>query len=336
MKRIVICADGTWNEPERLDEKTGRFQPTNVLKTARAILPRSKTGVEQVVYYHEGVGTLGGVDKFTGGAFGSGMEKNIRELYRFLVYNYDPEDEVFLFGFSRGAFTARTLAGFINRVGLLEKDDEYYTPELYALYESAVSTDSEKWVHAFRNIKGIRKNPPIKFIGVWDTVGALGLPGLIGHFFNQNKYEYHDLGLNPSIQNAYHAVAIDEKRKPFKPSLWSKPDGWTGVLEQVWFAGVHSNVGGSYSPDGLANIALHWMVGNAAALGLEFDGEYLRHYEPHFDSTLNDSMTTIYRLMGPYEREVGVAPAGFETIHSSVRERQNDGRLNYRPTNLPE
>ena len=94
MKRIILCADGTWNEPERIDKASGRPQPTNVLKVARAVLPRSSTGVEQVVYYHEGVGTLGRIDKWTGGAFGRGMEKNVRSLYRFLVNNYAPGDEL--------------------------------------------------------------------------------------------------------------------------------------------------------------------------------------------------------------------------------------------------
>jgi uncharacterized protein (DUF2235 family) len=105
MKRIILCADGTWNETERKDKKSGRPQTTNVLKVARAVLPRSSAGVDQVVYYHEGVGTLGRLDKWTGGAFGRGMEQNVRSLYRFLVYNYEPNDELFFFGFSRGAFT---------------------------------------------------------------------------------------------------------------------------------------------------------------------------------------------------------------------------------------
>ena len=116
------------------------------------------------------------MDRLTGGAFGDGVEQNVRTLYRFLVFNYEPGDEIYLFGFSRGAFTVRTLAGFINRIGLLQKNDEYYTAELYALYESSTSRDSPEWEHAFRNIKDRRPPPPIRFIGVWDTVGALGAP----------------------------------------------------------------------------------------------------------------------------------------------------------------
>src|SRR5574341_546754 len=141
MKRIVLCADGTWNEPERKDEESGKLLPTNVLKVARAVLPRSKTGIDQVVYYHEGIGTGGPLDRVTGGAFGQGMARNVRSLYRFLVYNFSPGDELFFFGFSRGAFTVRTLAGFMAKVGLLEKDDEYYVPEIYELYQSRAKSD---------------------------------------------------------------------------------------------------------------------------------------------------------------------------------------------------
>lgn len=334
MKRIVICADGTWNEPEKRDEKTGRIHPTNVLKVARAVRPQSTRGVVQVVYYHEGVGTAGGLDKFTGGAFGHGIEQNVRSLYRYLVLNYEPDDELYLFGFSRGAFTVRTLAGFMNCIGLLEKDDEYYTPELYGLYESSEPRGSEKWKHAFRNVDNPRPCPPIRFIGVWDTVGALGAPGFLGQVFNRKKYQYHDVGLNPQIQHAFHAVAIDERRKPFAPTLWHRPPGWTGVLEQAWFPGVHSNVGGGYSPDGLANEALHWMIEKAEGLGLEFDARFLKFYRPCFNSVLNDSMSAMYKVMGPHKRPVAKQPADGECLHQAAVDRRNLAACDYDPENL--
>ena len=332
MKRIVLCADGTWNEPERKDENTGRIQPTNVLKVARAVLPTSIDGVSQIVYYHEGVGTLGKLDKWTGGAFGSGMEKNVRSLYRFLVFNYEPNDEIYLFGFSRGAFTVRTLVGFMNKVGLLQKDDEYYTPELYGLYESSIQLGSPEWDHAFRHIKDTRPCPPIHFIGVWDTVGALGPPGILGQIFNRNKYKYHDIDLHSNVLHAYHAVAIDERRKPFAASLWQRPTDRNGTLEQVWFAGVHSNVGGGYHPDGLANEALHWLVEKAESLGLQFDNQFLTHYRPCFNSLLQDSMSALYRVMGPNERIIGAADN--EAIHQSVLDRVSLSTCQYDPPNL--
>src|SRR5205814_2272123 len=155
-------------------------QPTNVLKTARAVLPRGSDGVDQVVYYHYGVGTAGGLDEFTGGAFGKGIELNVRQLYRFIVYNYEPGDELYFFGFSRGAFTVRTLAGFMKKVGLLQKDDEYYTGQIFDLYASSVAPESAEWKEAFHHIEGTLPCPPIRFVGVWDTVGALGAPGFLG------------------------------------------------------------------------------------------------------------------------------------------------------------
>jgi uncharacterized protein (DUF2235 family) len=337
MKRIVVCADGTWNEPERRDKKTGRIYPTNVLKVARAVLPQASGGVTQVVYYHKGVGTSGGLDKFTGGAFGDGIELNIRSLYRFIVLNYQPGDELYLFGFSRGAFTVRTLVGLMNCIGLLEKDDEYYLPELYGLYESSEPRNSEKWKHAFRNIDKVRPCPPIRFVGVWDTVGALGAPGVIGTLAKKvglNKYKYHDVELNSQVQHAFHALAIDERRKAFLPTLWHRPAGWTGVLEQAWFAGVHSNVGGSYSPDGLANEALHWIVEKAESLGLEVDSKYLAHFWPCFNSVLNNSMKGFYKIMGSHVRPVAQSPTDGECLHQAAVDRKNLAACGYGPENL--
>src|SRR5262245_44535991 len=134
MKRLVLCGAGNWNVRDQLDDE-GKRRPTNVTKVDRAIRPRDTHGVDQIVFYHDGVGTGGATDKFTGGAFGHGIEENIRNLYRFIVYNYAEGDEIFFFGFSRGAFTMRTLAGFMNLIGLTAKDDDYYVPDMYACYE---------------------------------------------------------------------------------------------------------------------------------------------------------------------------------------------------------
>ncbi len=130
---------------DQVDKVTKKRRPTNVTKVARAIRPRASNGIDQAVYYHDGVGTAGGLDRFTGGAFGEGIEANIRELYRFMVYNYEPGDELYFFGFSRGAFTVRTLAGFMNQVGLIQKDDDYYVPELYDCYEGSKGPGSPEW-----------------------------------------------------------------------------------------------------------------------------------------------------------------------------------------------
>jgi uncharacterized protein (DUF2235 family) len=335
MKRIVLCADGTWNEPEQKDEKTGRRRPTNVLKVARAVLPEARDHTEQVVFYLTGIGgESDGIDKWTDGAFGSGMERNVRALYRFLVFNYVENDEIYLFGFSRGAFTVRTLAGFMNTVGLLEKEDEFYTPELYGLYESTATTDSPQWRQAFAKVRKRRACPQIRFVGVWDTVGALGAPGALGQFFNRDKYKYHDIGLNGHIEHAFHALAIDERRGPFAPSLFERAQGWTGELQQAWFPGYHCNVGGSLDPDGVANEALHWMVEKAEALGLEFDSRYLGHYLPCFNSDLRDSMSPMYRVLKKHLRPIGQNGVHGELVHQSAIDRMNLAECRYAPENL--
>lgn len=334
MKRIVICADGTWNIRDQVDTKTGKRHPTNVTKVARAVRAQARDGTPQVVYYHEGIGTNGPLDRYTGGAFGRGMEENIRNLYRFIVYNYEPGDELYLFGFSRGAFTVRSLAGFMHKVGLIEKDDDYYVPEIYACYESSKGPGSPQWVKAFHNVQGTRPCPPIAFIGVWDTVGALGAPGFLGQVFNKKKYSFHDVGLHAAIQHAVQALAIDERRKPFAPAIWTRPTDWNGRLTQAWFAGVHSNVGGGYAPDGLANEALHWVVEQAEHLGLEIDRAYLEHFRPCFNSVLNDSMTAMYKIMGPHVRMLGEHASDGETVHQSAIDRKNLPACAYAPPNL--
>jgi uncharacterized protein (DUF2235 family) len=304
---------------------------------ARAIRPRARDSVDQVIFYHDGLGTRGPMDKVTGGAFGTGIETNIRNLYRYILYNYESDDELYFFGFSRGAFTVRTLIGFMNLVGLVEKDDDYYVPDIYHCYEKGERPGSPAWEKAFHNTSGTRACPLIKFVGVWDTVGALGAPGAIGKvasWFNGNKYAYHDVGLNRHVGNAYHALAIDERRKPFTPTLFVRPPNWSGVLEQAWFPGVHSNVGGGYRPDGLANEALHWIVSKAEALGLEVDHAYLDKFEPHFDSKLHDSMSLKYRVFGPLLRPLGRQREDGECVHAAAIKRLNDASSRYEPENL--
>lgn len=336
MKRIIICADGTWNVRDQVDDKTKKRHPSNVTKVARAIRSRDSKGVDQVVYYHDGVGTAGGLDRFTGGAFGQGIEANIRDLYRFILYNHESDDELYFFGFSRGAFTVRTLAGFMKFVGMIEKDCDYFVPDLFECYEKRKGEGTPEWDHAHRHIKREDKSPcpVIRFIGVWDTVGALGAPGFLGQWFNKDKYEYHDVSLHPEIEHAYHALAIDERRKPFMPNIWKRPAGWSGVLEQVWFAGVHSNIGGGYDPDGLANEALHWIVEKAEGLGLAFDERFLTHFRPCFDSVLQNSMSATYKLLGPHVRPIGEHRDDGEGLHKSAMDRLKHAASDYHPENL--
>jgi hypothetical protein len=222
----------------------------------------------------------------------------------------------------------------MNKVGLVGKDDDYFVPEIYACYERSIDRNTPEWDEAFRKVKDLRPCPPIRFIGVWDTVGALGAPGFLGQIFNRNKYRYHDVELNPHIENAYQALAIDERRSPFKPNLWTRPDKWSGNLEQVWFAGVHRNVGGGFTPDGLANEALHWIVEKAEGLGLEFDKDYLRPFKACFNADIENSMTMLYRLLGEYARPLGEHSADGEMVHRSAIDRKDLPVCQYRPKNL--
>lgn len=335
-KRIVICADGTWNQRDQEDEVTGKRRPTNVTKIARAVISRAPDDIDQVVFYDNGVGTGNPLDEYTGGALGLGVDENIRELYRHILYNHVDGDELYLFGFSRGAYTVRSLAGFMHHCGLVRKGDDYYVPDMYECYAEGIERDSEEWKRRFTRdngslrVRAVRECPPITFLGVWDTVGAL----------RGSENENHQVGLNDSIRTAVHALAIDERRRPFLPSMFETPSNWNGELHQCWFAGVHSGVGGSYTPDGLANEALHWVAAHAQRAGLALDWDYLWNFTPVVTSTLHDSMTTTYRLMGSGKRTIGRLPRDHrgrcqETVHESVLRRMAKARCEYAPENLP-
>jgi uncharacterized protein (DUF2235 family) len=355
MRRLIVCADGTWNSN---DEQKGH--PTNVVKMARAILPVAGDGTSQVVYYHQGVGTGGWLDRWFGGAFGQGLSGNVMQCYRFLVDNYvDPNgdgagDEIFLFGFSRGAFTVRSLAGFIRNVGLLKPEHADRIEEAYDHYRNP----GDDWhpngpkALAFRAAYS-RDVPAIKCVGVWDTVGALGVPtrGPLGKF-TRGKFGFHNVGLSGRIENAFHALAIDERRGPFAPSLWELTDedlrkSPQQRVEQVWFAGVHSNVGGGYPDSGLSDIAFLWMMERAAACGLAFDDRFVRAaVKAAVDGELYNSFSIAYKALGPHVREIcphrtddqGLPIHTFERVHESALERRQKvagpPRGPYAPNNL--
>ena len=312
MKRIVLCADGTWSGPRQIDATTGRPRPTNVLKVARAVRAEARHGVEQVVFYLPG----------------ESVERDLRALYRFLVFNYMRGDDLYLFGFSRGAFTVRALAGFLNVVGLLDKEDEGFAASLHALYASGVAAGAGPWQQALGKARRRRECPPILFVGVWDTVGASGLRATL---LDRAKYRRHDIGLHPPIAHAYHALAIDE---PLAPRLFTRPQGWPGVLEQAWFPGDHRGVGGGGDADGVAHEALHWIVEKAEALGLQCDQGYLAHCVPRFDAPLRDALPPVSRLLGTRLRAIGQHGAHGEALHQCALDRMRHAGCAYAPANL--
>jgi uncharacterized protein (DUF2235 family) len=271
MKRLVVCCDGTWNKPDQLDD--GLAAPTNVSKLALAVARRDEGGVEQEVRYVRGVGTRR-FERIRGGAFGFGLSRNVREAYRFLVGNYEPGDELFFFGFSRGAFTARSTAGLVRNAGILRPEHADRVEEAYKLYRARGESKRPNGDEAlaFRSTYS-HPDADIHFIGVWDTVGSLGIP--IDGFrlpLLTKRWSFHDTTLSSRVRHAHHAIAIDERRGPFKPTLWERQAHAEGQkLEQVFFAGVHCDVGGGYSDPALGEIPLLWMVDRARAAGLAFD-----------------------------------------------------------------
>ena len=296
MRRLVFCFDGSWN---KLDTKS---HPTNVVLVAESVEPISPKGVQQIVYYDEGVGTASD-ETFRGGAFGKGLVQNIREAYRFLLFNYQAGDEIFVFGFSRGAFTARSFIGFIRAVGILGVNDAAQINEAWALYEAHAhradddpdallefrarycpelcTNDAEK---AWRAVNGKPDAPVlrIRYCGVWDTVGSLGWEVVRATFdrTSDKRDSRHDTDLSPTVEAARHALALDERRVHFMPTLWGNvrdlntragADHYAvdAPYQQKWFAGDHGSVGGGGPERGLSNAALHWVLKGAIRQGLE-------------------------------------------------------------------
>ncbi|REL33391.1 DUF2235 domain-containing protein [Rhodohalobacter sp. SW132] len=307
MKRIILCCDGTWNSADQ--SSNGIPCPTNVVRIAYRIAKR-KDDIQQIVYYSQGVGTGNSLDRFTGGAFGRGVDDNIFDIYRFLVANYEPDDQLFLFGFSRGAFTARSIAGMIRKCGILKREEvERYMNATY-MYRSDDSPNAEiptMFRHKY-SVNGDQETP-IHFIGVWDTVGSLGIPLSGLRNLTKRKHQFHDTELSGSVKNAFHALAINEQRSPFKPTLWQfKPKEGQSV-EQMWFPGVHSNVGGGYTDYSLTDFSLEWMVQKAQEAGLVFDHSVENRHplNPNCKGEIIESRKGIYRVLKPHNRVIGIS-----------------------------
>jgi hypothetical protein len=290
VKRIILLLDGTWN-----DSDFGKFD-TNIVRIADIIarsLDQGQAGgsnynkegaplvrargfmgdnVEHLVFYERGIGT-GALDQMRGGIFGAGLGENIRRAYRVLSFHYEPGDEVFVFGFSRGAYTARSLVAFIGAVGLLKCHDctEEWERTAWQFYRTppndrlpGIWTSLTPHVHERANFR-------IACLGLFDTVGALGVP--LGRFrlYNRDRYQFHDVNLSSITRVNLHALAIDEHREPFQATIWRKPrfKAYASVTEQVWFSGAHADIGGGYipydtrgapNPEALDDITLDWML----------------------------------------------------------------------------
>ncbi|HEY1983323.1 MAG TPA: DUF2235 domain-containing protein [Xanthobacteraceae bacterium] len=351
-KRLAVFLDGTWNNVG---------DDTNVWRLKSLCAPMGTDGLAQLVYYERGL------HGFLGGALGVGLDQDIKDAYQWLTEQYDPGDDIFIFGFSRGAYTARSLAGFIAKCGLLKSGGPLGVKQLYDRYRRADArtiwalldacnngtlgdcTLEETWMIKYSMAIHI------KLVGVWETVGALGVPlfSVAGI-----SHQFLTTGLRRPIDFGFHAMAIDEHRRAFSPTLWTVKDNENpdpdaapprplSSVEQRWFVGAHANVGGGYASDLLPQIPLRWLMKKASLHGLAFrndvelDGDALK-------ASIADSYRAflhgVYRFFSrPYYRRIGEPPAPDkdgasssnvnETIDASVFARWNSDP-GYRPQNL--
>ncbi|HEX4951030.1 MAG TPA: DUF2235 domain-containing protein [Blastocatellia bacterium] len=333
MKRIVICFDGTWNKPADENLSVDQQIETNVRRFYEAVLPTGADGVQQIPWYDQGVGSHW-YDKYTGGLVGAGLEFNILQGYNFLAETYADGDEIYILGFSRGAYTARSLVGMIRNCGLIKPDLlKMNLAAAYWLYRTRGDGPDSMAAKMFR--RAFAREVPVKFLGVWDTVGALGLPLHLLQQFNLHFYEFHDTKLSRIVEHAYHAIAVDEHRKDYDVCLWNPSEHPQQTLEQRWFPGAHTNVGGGNQDRHLSDLALHWIGEKAAAVGLglkPFEGDQLDCLGPISDSYA-DFLRGEYAKRNPrYFRTIGATAFGNEVIDPSVQQRMRD-HANYRPTN---
>ena len=264
-KRIIFCADGTWN-----DAATN----TNVYKIFKAM----NFSAEQYPIYDDGVGSDGNtLLRLLGGAFGEGLDQKIRDGYTRISHLYEKGDSVFVFGFSRGAYVARSLAGMIANCGLPTQNvDDNLTDLAFQAYRQHDMAQRQQLLNQLKQKYAI-DNAGITMVGVWDTVGSLGIPAIFGGI-DLSRYSFLDTQLHPCIKNAYHAVSIDERRSEFPATLWTGQPTPGQTIEQVYFTGVHCDVGGGYPETGLSDITLGWMMSKAKALGVDFDPAVYQQY----------------------------------------------------------
>ena len=329
MKRLVALSDGTWNTLHMKDR--GRPVQTNVAKMQDAVADVAPDGTAQKVSYDPGVGTEGTRwERLMGGAFGVGLAKNVQDVYLPLVQDHREGDEIFLFGFSRGAYTVRRVAGMLRKTGLLLPEHEDRIPEAYALYARRGTPDDPEAV-AFR--RRYAREVRVRFLGVWDTVGAHGIPGVL-RSVTAGSQTFHDRGLSRIVEEAYHAVALDERRRAYVATMWDEESTKGRKVEQRWFVGAHRNVGGGYADAGLSDEALLWMLGKARAAGLALDEKWVAHHvRPRHDGELRDSTKPLWWLLGTRDRPLGAGGDGRQDVDAQARARW-EADAAYRPANL--
>ena len=356
MRRLIVCCDGTWSTAEDTTV-------TNVRRLANALADHDDRGDPQLSYYQPGIGTAGSLlARLLGGGAGVGLSRNVMDAYHWLATRYEPGDRIALFGFSRGAYTARSLAGMISACGLVDlrglTETEVWQ-RIQRVYDRRYRRrdPTGRWRDglAFRFDPDRPAEIPVDLVGVWDTVGALGIPDYLGGWDPVHRYDFHDVTLNPFIRYGRQAVAIDETRGPFVPTLWARPHSPGQDVAQVWFPGGHQDVGGGRPRTGLSDGALLWMVNQAAdTVGLGFDKSTVEQILPDpLDDVADDLVTGPLRpvldpivrpwldyLLQPRPRAVPLIDPDLPNpeIHPSAYERQLTPSIaagRYRPTRVP-
>ena len=321
-KNIVFCADGTWNHPHSPALVSGA--DTNVYKLYKTLAVTSS----QVTFYDDGVGADGlTIERLVGGAFGAGLFQKIKDGYTAVCHAYEEGDSIFLFGFSRGAYTARSLAGMIAICGLPAQGfDQRLVDTAFQAYRNRAQRQSLLDSLAAYKLFGAK----ITMLGVWDTVGALGIPGAV-FGIDGPEYGFLDTSLHPDVLHAYHALSIDERRREFLPTLWTSVPAPGQTLQQVWFAGVHCDVGGGYLETGLSDITLGWMLGRAVENGIQTVPSAAARYtniDPkHALDQIHESWNVLWAF--PERRTVPYDAVSADSVSIRLA-----GDAGYRPPNL--
>lgn len=324
-KNIIILMDGTWDKANETTD--GVITPTNVEKLNTFLIKNN----QQLTYYDDGVGAdVIGLSKLIDGATGLGINDKIIQGYQFIMQNYNTNDNIYLFGFSRGAYTVRYIADFVAHMGLLKLiGNETSTQQFQRVNNYFLQYQQVRNNNSFTINENIANECKIQMLGVWDTVGALGVPLSFLNSLNRDLYEFHDNVLHANVLTGYQALAIDEEREDFQPCLWSQREG----IEQVWFAGVHCDIGGGYIACGLSDIALQWMVSAIQRQKTIFIDEVeIKNIKPNpLDKLHNSDSTFPFDILAHKPRFI----PDNSLIKTSVKARMEDLALGYVPTNLP-
>ena len=366
-KNIIVLSDGTGQEG-------GKGHDTNVYKLMRMLEDRTE---RQIVFYDRGIGT--DTNKITGNLAGAGFSENLLQCYQFIYENYNAGDKIYLFGFSRGAATVRSLANFVHYFGILPKSRPELIKQAYALYRIGREERKNEMPEEEKNFlieqlieiaeanpitdvlprgsslnerarKFVYEHPnqwaSIEFLGVWDTVPALGVPGAVidtfVNFIPGWKHRYHDFTLHPSVKNAYHALSIDDDRKWFQPTIWNSYNENYQKVEQVWFSGSHTDVGGGFREPGLSDITLEWMVQKAVSHGIKLHLRSMQYWNFCVAPDATDDIHLprvgagkVYPEMQRNWSKAAQETFGLPKIHTSVLERAERVR-GYKPWILEE